>query len=422
MKNSKKSEKATKNILSKINPKNKKILICVAAAIILLLGAGAAVIFTPPKSYTVAFYKVEENQKNGIKSTIEQIAEKQKLEIVFKEYDSDKSLKDQLLLAKKPNIIITTSGYGVEMAAEKASSKASISRDLIQEMTSSMRNAAISAESGDGLAAIPFLSSHFEVDIDTVDFRNSNTKKINTWNDVEKFMREQKTKKEAPLVFAGGNNDSFLNTVGALAESLDGTESYNEAVEIIAKNEKNPARTAAKLCDEPDSPLATTVKMLSTWYKHGLIHPGAFSFQKNDVEAFAASRLSSVLFMSLENHRSFSQKAISRFTSIYFPSELGANSRIFTGTIYYAVPMIKSKKTETLIKYLVSTEIQENLSRSTGIAPVLAQCRTPDKQANDARYWIAATTTPLPGLANEVFLTKEQKKVIAAEIIARIKK
>ena len=176
-------------------------------------------------------------------------------------------------------------------------------------------------------------------------------------------MREQKTKKEAPLAFAGGNSDSFLNTLGALAESIDGVDSYNDAVEIIKKNEKNPARTAAKLCDEPDSPLATSVRLLSTWYKHGLIHPGAFSFQKNDVEAFAASRLSSVLFMSLENHRSFAQRAISGFTSIYFPSEHGANSRIFTGTVYYAVPMIKSKQTETFIKYLVSTEIQENLSR-----------------------------------------------------------
>ena len=422
MKTSKKSEKAKKNIISKISPKNKKILICVAAAIILLIGAGAVAIFTPPKAYTVAFYKVEEAQKNGIKTTIEQIAQKQKLEIAFKEYDSEKSLKDQLLLTKKPNLIITTSGYGVEMAAEKASSRASISRDIVQEMTSSMRTAAISAENGEGLSAIPILSSHFEVDIDTADFRNSNTKKINTWNDVEKFMREQKTKKEAPLAFAGGNSDSFLNTLGALAESIDGVDSYNDAVEIIKKNEKNPARTAAKLCDEPDSPLATSVRLLSTWYKHGLIHPGAFSFQKNDVEAFAASRLSSVLFMSLENHRSFAQRAISGFTSIYFPSEHGANSRIFTGTVYYAVPMIKSKQTETFIKYLVSTEIQENLSRGTGVAPVLAQCRTPDKQANDARYWIAATTTPLPGLANEVYLTAEQKKVITAEIIARIKK
>ena len=71
---------------------------------------------------------------------------------------------------------------------------------------------------------------------------------------------------------------------------------------------------------------------------------------------------------------------------------------------------------------LTLEEIQENLSRGTGVAPVLAQCRTPDKQANDARYWIAATTTPLPGLANEVYLTAEQKKVITAEIIARIKK
>lgn len=422
MKTSKKSEKTKTNFFSKINQKNKKLLICAAAIVIILLGAFAAVTFIPSKNYTVAFYNIEEKQKNGIKDTLEQIAEKQKMSIAFREYDSEKSLKDQLLLSKKPELIITTSGYGVDMATEKASSRASLSKTLLLEMSSSMKNAAKSAGSGDNLSAIPFLSSHLEVDIATADFQESNTKKINTWNDVEKFMREQKNKKEAPLVFAGGNNDSFLNIMGALAESIDGIESYNDAIEIIKKNGKNPARTAAKLCDDPDSPLATSVKLLTTWYKYGLIHPGVFSFQKNDVEAFAASRLSSVLFMSLENHRAFAQNAISRFTSIYFPSEHGANSRIFTGTVYYAVPMIKSKKTETIMKYLVSTEIQEELSRTTGVAPVLAHCRTPDKQANDARYWIAATTTPLPGLANEVYLTKNQKNTIAAEIIARIKK
>ena len=414
MKTKKKSKKSQKSI----SPKNKKILIGVASAVVILLIAGTIILFKPSKNFTIAFYKIEEKQRQGITEILNKAAAAQELQPVYIEYNADKSLKEQIPLTKKPNIIITGSGYPVETAVDKASGKAALSGDLTSGMTSSMR-AGIKLNDGK-IAALPILSSHFEVDIDLAEFQNSNTKYINTWNDVEKFMREQKRKKESPMIFAGGNPDLLLDLMGAMAESIDGTESYNAAAKIIQTTD-NPVRAAIKLCDEPDSPLATSVKQLKSWYKFGFIHPGTFSLQQNDVEAFASSRLSSVLFMSLENHRACAQKTISRYTSIYFPSEHGANSRIFTGKTYYAVPMLKSPKSEALLAALVTPEYQESLSRATGLAPVLAQCRTPDKQSDDARYWIAATTVPLPGLSNEAYLTKQQKTAIAAEIAARIK-
>ena len=209
----------------------------------------------------------------------------------------------------------------------------------------------------------------------------------------------------------------------AFAESLDGVSSYQAAAKILKQNENsfNAVKVAVALCDEPDSPLATTIKQLKSWYRLGFIHPGVFSLQKNDVEAFASSRLASILSMSLETHRDFAQNTISRYSSVYFPSEHGANSRIFTGKTYYAVQMAKSESAQKLISALLSTEIQETLSRATGVAPVLAQCRTPDKQADDARYWIAATTAPLAGLSNEIYLSKADKSALAAEIAARIR-
>ena len=413
-----KTKKKSKKSQESISPKNKKILIGVASAVVILLIAGTIILFKPSKNFTIAFYKIEEKQRQGITEILNKAAAAQELQPVYIEYNADKSLKEQISLTKKPNIIITGSGYPVETAVDKASGKAALSGDLTSGMTSSMR-AGIKLNDGK-IAALPILSSHFEVDIDLAEFQNSNTKYINTWNDVEKFMREQKRKKESPMIFAGGNPDLLLDLMGAMAESIDGTESYNAAAKIIQTTD-NPVRAAIKLCDEPDSPLATSVKQLKSWYKFGFIHPGTFSLQQNDVEAFASSRLSSVLFMSLENHRACAQKTISRYTSIYFPSEHGANSRIFTGKTYYAVPMLKSPKSEALLAALVTPEYQESLSRATGLAPVLAQCRTPDKQSDDARYWIAATTVPLPGLSNEAYLTKQQKTAIAAEIAARIK-
>ena len=400
---------------------NKKIIIGAVAAVLIVLLAVSIIIFTPSRNFTVAFYKIEDSQRKGITEVIENIAKEKKIEVKFLQYDADKSLKEQVPLTKKPSVIITKSGYALEHALEKASARAGVSSDIIQGMTSSML-AAVKYEENK-ISALPILSSHLEADIDLAEFRNSKTKQINTWNDVEKFMREQKLKKESPMIFAGGNPDSFLDLIGAFAESIDGTDSYNYCVKIIKENEKNfnAVRVAQKLCDDPDSPLATSVKLLKSWYKQGLIHQGVFSFQSNDVESFAASRLSSVMFMSLETHRAMATKTISRFSSIYFPSEHSANARIFTGNTYYAIPMAKSEKAESVLAELISVQAQEAMSRSTGIAPVLAQCRTPDKQADDARFWIAATTCPLPGLSNEVYLTKSQKTALSAEIASRIR-
>ena len=405
---------------TKFSAKSKKIIICAVAVIILITIGIYITVLVQSKIYTVAFYKIDDRQRQGITELLNKISEEKKFPIEFIQYNSEKSLKEQIPI-KKPNIIFAPSGYAVESAIEKASKDSLIQADFIQGFTSSMRSA-IKFE-GEKISALPILSSHFEVDIDLAEFRNSNTKQINTWNDIEKFMREQKRKKESPMIFAGGNSDTFLDILGAFVESIEGPASYNEAAKILKANEKdfNPVNTAIQLCDEPSSPLATAIKQLRSWYKLGFIHQGVFSLQANDVEAFASSRLSSVLFMSLESHRTVSQNTISNYTSIYFPSEHGANSRIFTGKIYYAIPMNKSAKTEILLPELVTPNSQEALSRSTGIAPVLAQCRTPDKQADDARYWIAATTAPLAGLSNEIYLTKQQKTALAAEISSRIR-
>lgn len=403
--------------------RTKKIIIAAAIAAALIALVAGVVLLMPSKEFTVAFYRVADHQRQGITETVTALAQEKGISPVFVQYDPDKSLKEQIPLAKKPSLIFTTSGFALETAAERASPAVSLSPELSQGMTSSMRSA-ITQKDG-RIIALPILSSHFEVDIDEAEYRSSKIEGINIWNDVEKFAREQKQRKESPVLFAGGDSETFLDLLGAFAESIDGVSSYSAAADIIRGSERNfnPARVAIRLCNEPDSPLATTVRRLRSWYKLGFIHQGVFSLQKNDVEAFASSRLSSILFMSLEDHRDAAQKTISRYKSIYFPPESrrSANSRIFSGKTYYAIPLTKSAAAQSLAAELLSPAAQEAMSRATGLAPVLAQCRTPDRQSYDARFWIAATSAPLAGLSSEAFLSKQQKAALAAEIASRIR-
>ena len=374
------------------------------------------------KEAVIAFYGINEEQAKGIQKSIDKINEKANLSYKYVFYDADKKLSSQIPLSNKPKIIFTTSGFAVDSAVEKADKKAGLEVSLIAPMTSSVKGGIKTNTAKDKIAALPLLVSHLEIDVDSLAFNNAKIS-LNSWADLESFMQKQSKKTKNPIAFAGKDPNTVLDMAGAFAESLDGEESYKMARDIIAANQKqfDAIKTAKALCDEPNSPLATTVKMLGEWYKKGCIHPGTFSFTINDVEAFAESKVSTVLFMTLDEHRNMKHSTISAFSSSYFLSERGGNERVFTGRLIYGVPLTASEDFSALLSELASVAAQEDLSRQTGLAPALAQCRTPDKQASDVRRWIAATKTPLAGLSREVYLTKEQKTALAAEIAARIR-
>ncbi len=117
-------------------------------------------------------------------------------------------------------------------------------------------------------------------------------------------------------------------------------------------------------------------------------------------------------------HRTLEDYALSGFSSIYVPSKRTPDQRAFTATTTYAVPLAADEKTNLLVEKLITPEVQESLCRVTGLAPVLSNSRVPDKQSDDARYWIASTTKPLAGLGHEAELTSEQLKKLSAAILS----
>ena len=169
-------------------------------------------------------------------------------------------------------------------------------------------------------------------------------------------------------------------------------------------------------------PLYDALQFLRTWVQERLIAADSFNMDKQTVGAFMQNNLASVVIMSLADHRSINHDAIEPFVSVYFPSELSADRRHFIAPVFYAVPFSKNAKGMALIAKLISPESQESLSYATGLAPVLARCRTPDKQADDARYWIAATNEPLPGLSRETTLSDEQLQSLGIALSALIRR
>lgn len=374
----------------------------------------------------IGFYGIDTSTQKAICSVVENWNKDTKngFRFKFKTLDSSKTLESQLFVGKKPHLLFTTNGSAVKIATDSASKKAALASAPLGKMTSSVQAAAISGKNPGTVAALPLLCGHFEISINSTAFRNSGMKAIASWADIEQFLKIQKKNIANPLIFAGKDPEVFLNLLGALTEALDGAEEYQKACTLIeeAKQKKwKAAQLAEELCGSYNAPLYTAAKKLSDWFSSGFLSRDCFNLTTKDVNAFLQAKLATCVFMPLYVHRSVDQNTIKRFSTIYFPSEASPETRKFTGEIIFAVPQKKNSLNTRLVQYLSSEAGQEELSRATGLAPVFAQCRTPDRQADDVRYWIAATNTPLAGLSRESDLTQKQKNELALELAAKIK-
>lgn len=388
-------------------------------ATVLIFGMGTCLTITATKKPTIAFYNIPDSDAEKIQKEIGS-------GYAFKVYNADRPLSWELSQGATPDMIITTTGNACTDAVA-AAKKVTLDTSVLKDMTTSVRTL---AQQNKASPVVPLLVSHIELAVHTSDFKKSGVKAINSWGDFERFATAAAEKSGKKILFAGKDSNAFLDMLGAMAESIDGVQNYKNTVELIdialdktnsKKEAFNAQKLTANLTGTPDSPLYNTVRMLHRWYTDGLLFSEAFSIDQKSIAALMANNTASAVIMSLHDHRAIEHSVIEKYSSIYFPSNIPAFSRAFTAPLYVAVPLKNNKDVLATAKQLVATAKQEQLSRSTGLAPVLARCRTPDKQADDVRYWVAATNEPLAGLSRDISLTHSQKDLLAAELAAVIR-
>lgn len=400
----------------------------IAAGVLVAAAAAFSVYRAVPKGpSTVVLYDLNEREEAAISDSIRKVADEKSVSIVSLKSDAKTEEKtadrefERALKKSGASLVFVKSG----LKAEKAASMAKDGSELddaklnIGEMTTSMKGAVKAGK--EGVKAVPVIFDNMEIDIEITALKNSGMAGIAGWDDIEKLAVFQKRYVENPIVFAGKDSELALDIFGALAEAMSGADEYRNAVEIVNSHsgaDFNAARVARLLTEKSDNPLYKAVLYLSRLYKQGLLHPNTFNLEKNDVKAFAKARIASIIFMSLNDHRAFELKVISRFTSIYFPSEFSGDRRKFTSPVTCAVPLKKDKAAKAIVESIVTAEEQERISFATGLAPVLARCRTPDLQSSDARHWVASTDTPLSGLSADTNLTKAQRAQLVNELAA----
>ncbi|HAH61513.1 MAG TPA: hypothetical protein DCL73_05400 [Treponema sp.] len=399
--------------------KNKKLL-CTAGLIAAaaVLAACIIVFGFAHRKPAAAFYGLSESARKAIASELP--------DFTLITYDASKPLAAQLKSGKKADILFTYAGTPVTDAALFAQkNKVGLAPSVLEGMISS---AGLTAPRGaDGtVLAVPLLIDNYEIDINRSMMRDAGYASLDSWAELDKFARNMHGKITAPVVMAGGDDRELINITGALCEALQGKAARNNVAAKIRESVASGKNTetdfeavVSDLCASQESPLYMTDRLLSSWYKDGILYPETFHMKNEDVRAFMENELCAIVFQTLTQHRTVAQQKINNYNSQYYPSSPGAAARNFTSPMIFAVPLRNDRRAGAVITSLAKDK-QEQISRATGLAPVQANSRVPDRQADDVRYWVAASGEPLPALADDAFGSDADRAAFAQAIRIQI--
>ena len=398
----------------------KKIVLILALVFIILIFTAFVILYFVTKKPIAAFYGIPKNTQVAVESVLQTTytrKNKNSLPYNIKILDTTLSLKDALKHTKKPDIIFINSGLNCDyIASIVQKKKRGFSPAILEGMTSSIRN--VTPVANNSVNAVPLLIDNYEIDIDINAFENSGIEAINFWSDIESFASKIRPSIIAPMLFSATDDEAIINIFGALVESFSGVEAWSSLVEKIQQTltTKNPTySTYSDLVSkmiQPNGELYDAVNFLIENKKKGVLPKNIDLTSFKDINAYMAADLTAIVFMTLSQHRTIEYKTISKYSTIYYPSTTYNVQRHFTAPVLFAVPNSKNKISRASIEMLASS-LQGTLSARTGLAPTQANCSTPDKQADDVRYWVAASNAPLPALSEAAFTSKAERNAFA---------
>ena len=375
----------------------------------------------------IGFYGISEVQQTAFKKELKDMKKNSNsaIRIKYKVFDSTIPLSSQN--TKHCDLILTKSGKTVtEITSDFSKGKkerVAFDKNLNSGTTVNINNLTNRLESGK-LSDVPVLMDNIEIDLNKEYINKTKTKNIATLNQLEQFALKEKN--DLPFVFAfnGENPSSYLDFISICVESLSGKESLVSA-EAIINSTTDGNYDMNSLCAQENSPLYDTVRMIQAWEKDGVLTSDVYKMSDKTVHALMQNNNVPVVVTTLSDHRTIEANVISKYESLpelseqrtpYVPSFRSNANRSSVCSAITLVPVSNKRKNKAIARYLLSRSTQERLSRSTGLSPVLAQCKTPDIQADDARYWISAVSTASLSLADSAFASDAERSAFITQL------
>ncbi len=375
----------------------------IAGAAVVAAAAAAAVLCEILRKPSVSFYNIDARTQAAITKQIQQIQNgNRKKEFRTVTLDSSVPLSAQKKIWRKTGIIFAALDYDCEAMFRSDRKISGLPASVLGGMPTTTVNSVPS--SGGTVPFVPLLYDFYQVDVNYPVFVSSRIDNINVWDDFISFAEKSKLRVSVPLVFPGRNHSEFLNIFGMITEATSGyralaeiqSQLYNAFTED-KKNRNQSENTAVteKVYEfaEKNTAFRKTAGIIRFMRKEKLVPENIRDFPLTDMKFFMDQNLPAAAFIKLSEHRSMDRSALENFKSVYCPGTELTAARKFPAAMICAAAVKKDKRTAEIIRQLASSG-QTALALESGLAPVQKNCRIPDKQADDVRYWLAASDGP----------------------------
>lgn len=341
------------------------------------------------------------------KSVVAAIEKEAGNDFAFSVIDDDKSLSAHKRDLVRGQLVFMYDGKPAKEIGEQSIAPES---KLFSLMPSAMRE---SGKFGAKQYGIPVLYDHFGIDWNIALLGHKGIAKPNTLTELVKTATAIKGKNLWPIVCAGGNDNDLLMFTGALVIAESGLGAYEKVVQTAASG-----KTFANLL--ATTALKKSLDTLVAWRKQGIIHPEWFRMKRADMYAFMQYDYACFFALSLSVHRQIAPKTVEKLGSIEFPTDSKEVNRGIMAPAIIAIELKHALPGHTaarkLVNKLVQAEGQAALANDSGLAPSNSNSVVPDKQADDARFWIASSMKAMPDPAQAAFENPADRTAFANAI------
>ncbi len=240
-----------------------------------------------------------------------------------------------------------------------------------------------------------------------------------TLADLETDMETDRGNFSFPMLVAGAEDEDFYGFLSMAVESVLGADGYKALVKNVSEKKDFRAVLDDVLVNTPDGAslsLRSVLEKIFDWQSRGLLQRQWYLVGRTDLFNLMQYRSFYVSAMPLDYYRNLPRMVGYNYSAYRFPVE---NPEMDHGLVAHEIVMIprsNKKSLRNLEDYLVSLDVQEQLSNVTTFAPVHSQSGAYDSISDDARFYAASTKWgPLPQIDRAAFTSKEDAEKFAKD-------
>ena len=400
------------NMIMKFNKKN----VFLAGLAALLISLGFYWGLHRQASPEIAFYNIDDKVQKAIIETLEANLDQKFSTITL---DSNKSLNEQKKSFKKSTLLIFTNSLECINTLEGKGSKKALARQLDRTFTEGFPSSVLnslnnqkSKISDDTILFLPFLFDFYQIDVNLPLYQQSQMEAVEVWDHLAEACYREIPFTKNPFVLPLGDDASLLTTFGIFAEALSSYQLYDQMLEEFENAQTDDTiETILKKYSEKDSCLDSVINELSSMIRSGIIPKASLKMNSENVTFLMDNDLCGMSLLKLSEHRQLSKDTSKHVSCIYCPSKNFTPERKFATEQISLALLQENTFGKKLVKALVA-DFQGDLATKSGLAPVQKNCTVPDHQADDVRFWLAASKGPVMPFA-QIFKSDQERKIAA---------